>query len=154
MIAVILQSIYDRINCFIVVDDMYYIKYSLQNINGNQSQAESICLRNDNSFLPFSDTLNDYTRIQEYIKEYNVQKSWIGLKKRMYNTPHWINSSVVGLYHNTVLLIQFYMRAILGLHDVNLYLISCYLLKLNIYSQKARQHHQRNNVAISLYIKI
>ena len=95
---------YYLINSIIFVDELYYVQYSIQNVNGNQSQAESICLRNDYSFLPFGDTSNDYSGIREYIKMYNVHKSWIGVKKRMYNTPHWINSSVVGLYLNTVLL--------------------------------------------------
>ena len=79
------------------VDSLHDMEYSLLNVRGNRSEAEFICSK-DISNLPFSDPDGNYSQVKDYIKTYNVKKSWIGVKKKMYGTPHWINSSVVGLY--------------------------------------------------------
>ena len=74
------------------------IEYVLHNSRENRSQAQEICSKKYNGFLPYSDNFYDYGKLKEFMKVNNIRKSWLGLQKQTFSTPHWINSSVVCEY--------------------------------------------------------
>ena len=75
---------------------MQHIGYVLDNSRVNRSQAKNICSEKYSGFLPYSDNYNDKGKLKQFMKENNIHKCWLGLEKKTYSTPRWIDSSVVG----------------------------------------------------------
>ena len=70
--------------------------YVLDNSPANKSAADDICYEKYNGFLPYSDNEYTYNSLKEYMKKHNIQKTWLGLKKKMFEAPLWVNSLAVG----------------------------------------------------------
>ena len=69
------------------------------------SQAQSICINKYGGFLPDADSTEkeQYNGLRRYMKLNHVDKCWLGIKEKITETPHWINSTEVGKFSPLIL---------------------------------------------------
>ena len=90
---------YIKIICLCFVGSLEHnVEYRHLVYQANKTEAERVCRVRYNGSLPDITNYNDSKDLKLYMMNNGIQKSWIGLTKINYKTPHWINSSEVGKF--------------------------------------------------------
>ena len=69
----------------------------------NKFEAQAICQKYD-GYLPEADPSDTelYKILNEFMKLNYVDKCWLGIQEQIHSTPHWINSSPLGMAYLNV----------------------------------------------------